>query len=96
MPIAPLGVGTPSGLSHVPEELAVQNLVGALEELESLSTGLGLPVALINPGIPVYFSPYALPEATYVPAIGIVCLDEAALDRYRAKVKIAKDACDGC
>lgn len=41
-------------------------------------------------GVPVYYSPYALPEPRFVPTIGIICLDAESLHRWLGNQDLAE------
>lgn len=77
----------------MPNELTLQSLNETLTKVEAYCREHNIPATIKDTKIPVYFSPYALPEASYVPTIGIVCRDQAALDRYLARVERARLRC---
>lgn len=76
------------------EQLTLDNLKIALAEFEKQCQLRGIPAVITNPTIPVFFSCFALPEAVYIPTIGIMCRDQAALDRYLERVDVARKACE--
>jgi hypothetical protein len=76
------------------KQLTLESLNEALTELAAICKEKGVPVSIENPKINVYFSEYALPEACYIPKLGIVCKDQAALERYLAKVEVARLRCE--
>ena len=69
--------------------------IDALNDLlDHIRRTCGEPMRMEDVRIPIYISPYGLPEATYVPGVGIVCKDQAAVDRYKERVRLAAEACE--